>query len=390
MRHTFLSLLGAIWILGAACVKVSEDTDVQDTDIRGGAFDDLAAVIEQKMNEAHIPGIAVAVTRPGEVVWTGAFGWANIDASRKATVDTPFMLASVSKTVTGVAVMQAVEKDVLSLDVDINTVLPFTVDNPRVDGETILLRHLVSHTSGIRDNWNNMPYADGDSTLALGRFLEGYLVDGGDWYSANNNFYKTMPGTAFEYGNIATAVAGYAVEAATNVPFDEYCDMHIFDALEMKHTGWHLADFDEATVAMPYAYTDGAYEAYGHYGFPDYPNGQLRSSVSDMARFLAAVSNDGSIGDARILQGDTNTALLTAPVPEVDTNQFVFWYGSNRAERAVVGHNGGESGVATEMFFSPESGVGIIVLMNAGWDDAVGDAATAIQKLLFDRAESLE
>lgn len=70
-------------------------------------------------------------------------------------------MASVSKTLTAVAVMQAHHDAELSLDDNINTHLPFLVDKPRVEDEEILVRDLVSHTSGIRDNWSQIPYAMG-------------------------------------------------------------------------------------------------------------------------------------------------------------------------------------------------------------------------------------
>ncbi len=73
-----------------------------------------------------------------------------------------------------------------------------------------------------------------------------------------------MPGVAREYGKFATALAGFVVEATTQTPFDDYCDANIFNVLAMENTGWHLADFVPYSVAMPYEYCGGAYEALGH------------------------------------------------------------------------------------------------------------------------------
>ena len=390
MRSTRLMSWVPLWCVACTTDRV-DDTDVHGPDDTGkeDVWADVDTDIETWRAEANIAGLAVAVTRPGEVVWAQGYGLADVDADRPVTVDTPFMMASVSKTVTGVAVMHASEAGVLTLDQDINTLLPFDVDNPQVDDETILLRHLVTHTSGIRDNWNNMPYSDGDSPYALGEFLEGYLVEGGAWYNASNNFNDTQPGTSFDYGNVATALAGYTVEAATGSAFDDYCDAHIFDVLGMNHTGWHLADFDVDTVAMPYAYIDGEQVAYGHYGYPDYPDGQLRSSITDLSRFLAAISNGGEIAQDRVLKTETVEELLSPQVPSVSGDQFVFWYRSENAGRSVIGHNGGDIGVATSMIFDPETGIGVILLMNTDWETAVWEASDAITTLLFEHAESL-
>jgi len=285
--------------------------------------------------------------------------------------------------------MKATEDDLLSLDDELNSLLPFTVDNPLVADETIELRHLVTHTSGIQDNWSNMPYSEGDPTVALGAYLEGYLVPGGAWYNATDNFYDYLPGEGSDYGNIATALAGYAVEVQSKTPFDDYCEQHVFDVLGMENTGWHLEDFDVSTLAMPYEYVGGDYASYGHYGYADYPDGQLRSSVSDMARFLAAVSNEGEIEEARVLSALTVDQMFTAPMPAVHEGQFVFWYESTVSGRAVIGHNGSDQGVATQMVFTPDTGIGVIVMMNVDWDSSVSDAAADIQTLLFERAEAL-
>ena len=350
-------------------------------------WDSLTTFIEEQRVNSNIPGLAVAITRPGDVLWTQAFGMANLETALPVTTNTPFMLASVSKTVTAVAVMRAELENHLRLDEPIDPYLSFSVDNPLTDAEVIKVSHLVSHTSGIRDNWSQMPYADGDATVDLGTYLEGYLVEGGDWYSAADNYYDYLPGTTFHYGNIATALAGYVVESATDTGFDDYCEGAIFDVLNMDHTGWHLEDFDPTVVAMPYAYTGGQHQAVGHYGYPDYPDGQLRSSVSDMARFLAAVSNEGQLGEAALLSPEATESMLSPVFPEVDSGQCVFWYESTLVGRPVIGHNGSDQGVATQIGFSPESGIGVVFLINTTWDVA-GDAPNAIMDALFQHAET--
>tara|TARA_B100000674_G_C37907584_1_gene946898 strand:- start:235 stop:1503 length:1269 start_codon:yes stop_codon:yes gene_type:complete len=368
---------------GPADITEPDDADTPDP------FEGAEAFIIEQINQGQIPGLAAAVTYQGAVVWTGAYGYANVEDKLAATVNTPFMLASVSKTVTGVAVMHAVEDGSVALDDSINDILPFVVDNPRVDDEVINLRHLVSHTSGIRDNWGNMPYFDGDPTVPLGSYLEGYLLEGGEWYDPTANFYDAMPGESFEYGNIATALSGFVVEHVTQTPFDDYCDTHIFDVLGMDHTGWYLADFDATTVAMPYEVVGGNYKTDGHYGYADYPDGQLRSSISDIARFLATISGNGAFDGAQVLSENSLEELLSPQYPKANSGQYVFWYESTIAGRKVIGHNGGDIGVATQISFSPETGVGVIVLMNVSWSDKVTAAAEAVQGYLYDVGEQL-
>jgi len=89
------------------------------------------ALIEQTMNETHCQGLAAAVVADGQTVWTGGYGWADPEGEVPVTADTPFVVASVSKTVTATALMQLVERGLVSLDDPINDLLPFEVDNPR-------------------------------------------------------------------------------------------------------------------------------------------------------------------------------------------------------------------------------------------------------------------
>jgi len=406
--HLFaLFLLAGAMVMG--CPEGDDDDTTDDDDSSTGDDDDATSgddddssagddddpwaaastFIVEQMAATSIPGMAVAVTSPGEVVWSAGFGLANIDDGLAVTSDTPFMIASVSKTVTARALMQLLQDGVLTLDDPVDDLLPFVVDNPYVEGETILVRHLVTHSSAIRDNWDNMPYANGDSPHALGDFLEGYLVPGGTWYDETHNFYDAMPGAQYRYGNVATALAGYLPETTTGTPLDDHCDAQLFGPLGMEHTGWHLADFDPAEVAMPYGFSGGDYYEYGHYGYPDYPDGQLRTSAGDLGRFLAALSGGGEIEGARILDSATVDQMFTAPLPDLDPSQFVFWYETTIAGRTMVGHNGGDQGVGAEMYFEPETGLGVVVLMNVDWRNANETAVGEIEDLLLSTAASL-
>jgi len=198
-----------------------------------------------------------------------------------------------------------------------------------------------------------------------------------------------MPGESYDYCNVATALAGYVVETVGTQPFDDHCDAEIFAPLSMDDTGWHLADFDPDDVAMPYRNTPSGFVAYGHFGYPDYPDGQLRTSAADLGRFLAAISSGGELDGGRILEAGTVEELLTAQVPEVDATQYVYWYATTVVGRSVIGHNGGDNGVATEMYFDPETGVGVVVLANVDWGQTMEPAIEAIEERLFEVGEAL-
>ncbi len=163
--------------------------------------------------------------------------------------------------------MHLVETGELTLDDPVGDHLDFEVDHP-TDPTAITARMLMTHTAGIADNWGAMGavIVDGDSPIALGDFLADYLVPGGEWYSASDNFVQDGVLSARQYSNIGAALAGYLVEAVSGVPFSSYCESHIFEPLGMTDTGWHLADLDEDILAVPYDWSGEDWEPIEHYG----------------------------------------------------------------------------------------------------------------------------
>ena len=349
--------------------------------------------IASEMEDKFIPGLAAALIIGDEVVWAEGFGWASVEEETPVTPNTPFMLASISKTFTGTALMQAMEEGHFDLESPINDILSFPVDNPRVEGEVIQIKHLVTHTSGIRDNWsvweedNGDLYSDGDSPIPLSDFLQDYLLPTGAYYDAEKTFVDRAPGAQWNYGNVATALAGQLLEAGTGVPLDDHSDTAIFERLGMTHTGWHLEDHVVAEVAVPYTRSNGELVAVPHYGYPDYPDGQLRSSVADLGRYAAALLSQGSLDGEQLLTPESVDALFTPPLSAYE-DQGVFWFRGEMRGHACWGHSGGDLGVQTDLKLFPESGFGIAILINT--DQSVAwTGLMQIERELIKKAEDL-
>jgi CubicO group peptidase (beta-lactamase class C family) len=237
------------------------------------------------MNRDVVAGLAACAVKEGVTVWCGGYGERDTDSGALAYPDTPFLLASVSNAVTGVAAMLAVGDGDLDLDADVNTRLPFTVTHPASPSRAITTRHLMSHVAGIRDDWDtlNAHYVEGDSPESLGGFLEGCLSVGGADYSADRNFRPEGVEGVYKYTNVGAALVGYMVEVTSGIAFDRFCEERIFEPLAMN-AGWHLADFDVEDVALPTRVVNEEFRTVPHFGFPDYPDGQLRADARSMAR----------------------------------------------------------------------------------------------------------
>jgi CubicO group peptidase (beta-lactamase class C family) len=348
----------------------------------GGLSDlDLDTFITDAMATKHIPGFAGAIVKDGQIYWTGAYGWADIGAAIPVQDSTLFMLASISKTITGTAMMQLYDQGLFDLDDPIGDHLSFPVVSPNHPGTPITFRMLLTHTSGMRDNWGVMPYYPGDSPYPLGLYMEDYLAPYGALYDPVKNYNAWEPGTAYDYCNNGLALVGYLVEAISGTPFDDYCGPTIFAPCDMTETAWMYADLDPSHIAMPYRWNGSAYVPYGHFGYSDYPSGQLRTSSVQLARFLIMHIQDGQYGPNLVLQPDTAQAMKMPQVPAIDPSQGLVFYTWNLGGRTLWGHGGGDQGVTTEMWFDPVTDIGVVALTN-------GEAYFFdIMDALFDHAE---
>ena len=193
---------------------------------------ELIAFIESTMQTHLIPGLSISVVKENNLVWEKYFGYSNLHENIIVDENTMFILSSISKTITVTALMQLFEQNFFMLDDNINDYLPFNVIHPDFQSNPITFKMLLSHTSGIKDNWSFMPYYDGDSTLELGYYLQEYLTPEGEFYVSNLNFTDSAPGTSYYYSNIGAALIGYLVEEISNQPFNEFCNENIFEPLK--------------------------------------------------------------------------------------------------------------------------------------------------------------
>lgn len=352
---------------------------------------DVDAFISGKMADAHVLGLSACIIEQGRVTWAAGYGDADRGLGTSATARTGFSLASVAKVIAAVAIMQLYEEGAFDLDDDVSPYLDFPVRNPDYPDTPISFRMLLTHTSSIRDDWSILDanYCDGDSPIALGEYMEGYLVPGGD-YNTPNCWASRLPGTRYAYSNIGFGLVGHLVEALSGDDFDTWCNEKIFDPLGMDRTRWFLRDLDPAQLAMPYRYNrlTRRYTAAGHYGYPDYPSGQLRAPVLDLAHLFIAVMGDGTWQGVRILDEATLSEMKRVQFPEIEPTQGLCFYTKTDGGQTYIGHDGGDVGVATEMFHRPSDDTGVILLGNGeAFFPREYQAFLDIERRLFDEAE---
>eukprot|EP00927_Polykrikos_kofoidii_P086627 TRINITY_DN9763_c0_g1_i1.p1 TRINITY_DN9763_c0_g1~~TRINITY_DN9763_c0_g1_i1.p1 ORF type:complete len:492 (+),score=108.72 TRINITY_DN9763_c0_g1_i1:52-1527(+) len=378
----------------------------------------LRRFIHEEVENSPISGLSVAVVLNNGFLWHAHVGKCSAqEDSPKVMHSTKFEVASVSKTFIGVAALWLHEQGYLDIEKPINEYLPYEVRNPTHHDVDITVKQLIIHTSSICDNFYNEfdeseVYTKNDGAQPLsGRcqtmddfYKELLMVDGSKYSEAT--FLEDMPGEAYEYSNVASSLGAHICEVVARSSgvieaegtFDDLVHKAILEPLGVpKDNGAYLCSSFSGSAAaeMPAAAipSDSASGEFardvGLYTFPDYPNGGMIITSKDYARMLGAVMGDGSFGGKRILKPETVELLRTVQFENEDAKQAVSYFYEHRFGRELLGHNGGEEGIATEAYFNPETGVGFVIFANEGWDeeDTVTEVFQAIEEEILETFE---
>ena len=343
-----------------------------------GQSQSLESVIIDEMFYQDIPGLSAIVVNRGGLMWSSSFGMADLAAVEPVNDSTAFMVASVSKLFTAMAAMRLTEEGIWNYNDPANDYLPFELLHPDYPGTQITIDMLMTHSSGIEDNWAamNFFYNDfGDPLESLGSCVSNYFDSTGLHYDAEDNFYSYEPGTAYNYSNMGFALLGYLVESASAEPFNFYSEGEHLEKLCMENTGWFLADLDESRVAHPHVFSGGSMQPIDHFGFCDYPDGQLRASIRDLGNFMIAVLNEGEIGQTQVFEPTTLEFSMSPRIPAIEPSQGFGWYRDFVNGEEVWGHNGGETGTSADVWFDMDDEIAIAVLSNASvWHQPILNA----------------
>jgi CubicO group peptidase (beta-lactamase class C family) len=355
---------------------------------------DTDAMLTQSLLAAKVPGAVLLTMQDGKIEKAQGYGLADPGTGKAVTPDTLFTVASISKTVTATALMTLFEQGRFGLDDDINRFLPFNVRNPAFPDTPITFRNLLMHTSGIRDSeiyeaqytlWQTPQPPD--APVALGDFLRSYLRPGGSHYHADRNFHPDKPGTSYHYSNIAFGLVGYLVERICWMPFEQYCQQAVFKPLGMKRSAWHFKDVDVGQMAVPHGYDDLKRQprAFGFYGYPTFPDGALKTSAIEFARFLAVFLNEGNTLDGKpFLQPSTvRTMLASHDFSESPASVGLAWH----VKGDDFFHSGGDPGIFTLAGFNPATGRGFVFFSNGG--DGSSLPGMARQVFFINRIQNL-
>lgn len=252
------------------------------------------------------------------------------DLGRDITVteDTKYRIASISKTITAIAIMQLMEQGLLDLDEDISNILDFTVENPNYSDTPITTRMLLSHTSSIIDGptYSNFITASVNNNPIPN--ISEILTTSGIYYNSGQ-FNNNEPGTYFNYSNINFVILGTIVEKISNTRFDIYCKENISNPLGLD-ASFNVNDLlDINQLAVLYRKINGIWtpQADNYLGVQPVftnlagyipgtnggrfgPQGSFRSSAKDIAKLFLVLVNGGTYEGVTLLSEESCLAMF--------------------------------------------------------------------------------
>lgn len=306
------------------------------------------------------PGCALGIVRNGALAYQRGYGFASIEHEVPISPDTVFDIGSVSKQFTAMAILLLERDGKLSLEDDVRKYLPEIPDY----GSRITIRHLLSHTSGLRD-YNDLLELDGHDVRD--HTTDGDALD----IIVRQRGVNFAPGDEWRYSNTGFFLASMIVKRVSGWPLSEFARERIFGPLGMA-SSQYLDDTRRIVPHRAEAYDhqgDGSADAGFSIDMSDWDqtgDGAVQTTVTDMARWASNYDNP-IVGDRAIVEAMQTAGHLNSGKPH--------GYGlglridSYRGVRRVA-HGGSWAGYRAALSRFPDERTAIIVLCN------VDDAAT--------------
>lgn len=314
--------------------------------------DDIDNFVNNTMHSANIPSLALSIVKNKEVVYIKSY---NIDSLNKQSITTksPFIIGSLTKSFTALAIMQLKEEEKINLNTSVNKYIPWFKTKNIENSNLITVKQLLNHTSGFSTydglkNWDNWDESD----LALEKQIK----------SLEHITLVSQPGETYEYSNINYQILGLLIQEISGQSYEQYIQKNIFNTLEMENSFFspkhaingHQLVFGQA-VQKKFPFNRSML-----------PAGYLVSSVEDMSKYLISHLNNGNYNNKNILS-KSGVQLLHTPSSTIIKDKIFYglgWFIHQNEKRTTLKHTGATENFSSVMLLSSEKKLGVIVLMN--------------------------
>jgi alpha-L-fucosidase 2 len=358
----------------------------------------LDARLRRIMARYKAVGLSVAVVKGDALAFSGGYGMRDLERGLPVTEKTVYRIASISKTVATTALMILWERGAFRLEDDVDATLGFPLRNPRFPDDPITFERLLSHTSSLRDGRGYDAFLDANYNRVPPPALRSLLEAGGEFFTPDMFDAEKPPSAGhFHYANVNFGIIGTLVERLSGTRFDVFCRETIFRPLGLtaSFNVQDLPDIDDVAAlyrkvrrrwtpqadsyggVMPAPRELGDYVV-GTNGVIFGPQGGVRISANDLARFMIMLKNGGRLGAVRIL-GEAAVARMLGPAwtfagsngEDESGVHRAYGLGIQRTEtllagETLAGHSGNAYGLISGMYFSRSGDYGVVFMTNGG------------------------
>lgn len=326
--------------------------------------------LEKYLNEVHdnhiIPGFAVIVIKKDSVLFVKGFGREEIDGRKKFTPETVAAIGSLTKSLTAMAIMQLVERNLLELDAPVIKYLPdFATANKNIS-DWITVRMLLNNTAGLN--------ANPDPSYRPSKESLNYLAQ-----SLKSTFLTKRPGTSYEYSNTDFSIAGLLIQKLTGQSYEDYIQENIFRPLNMDSSSSEPRKSKKSTSIYghnfglrPIPANSTVFANSGEY----VPAGSMaRSTALDLGNYLIALLNEGEFQNRKVVTRNSIDELWKPTISfqglskDDGGNGLKYQYGlgwmiSKIDGREIIHHGGSTGTMSSFTMIDKENSIATALLFN--------------------------
>ncbi|GAB4322354.1 MAG: hypothetical protein Kow0069_27030 [Promethearchaeota archaeon] len=347
--------------------------DAPLAEVLEGKLPEVVARCERWVRERPLPGLVAGAVTADRVLLERCFGLADVAAGAPVTPQTTFRIASVTKTMTAVALMQQWEAGKFELDDPVNDYLPLDRVGPVGTGKPgdppVTFRHLLTHTGGVGELKS---LRDLLHLCTLAFFVNpkrSPLLPLERIYRRGLPCHAT-PGTKYAYANHGATLLGYLLEVLSGESYHDYLRRHLFEPLGMTRSDAYLSERVAPTLAVGYARRRGRWKPKPFLRTWVRPAGGVYSSLEDVNAYAAALLanfRESPAPRVRLLRPET-LRMMVAPQFSLDPRAGKIGLIFDLFELAghrFAWHGGLTLGFSSALYLVPSEGVGLFLSTNA-------------------------
>ena len=322
--------------------------------------------LQEVMAKYNVPGVSIALIADFEIHWTKSYGVADVDSGVPVEARTLFQAGSISKPVTAMAVLKAVQNGQMSLDSDVNTILKSwkVPQNQLTKSRPVTPRALLSHTSGADDGFGFPGYHPSQPTPAIVQILTGEKPS-----NVGPVLFQRPPFSAYKYSGGSFTIMQLALTEALGMSFERVMREYVLDPLGMVQSTYEqpLSMERDARAARAHSSQAESMDAKWHV-YPEKAAAGLWTTPTDLARFVIEVQHALRGPAGRVLSQNMAREMTTP----VGVGPFAIGLGiSKRGEGWYFSHGGSNWGFRCDLMAHIIKGYGVVVMTNSDSGRAV-------------------